>query len=131
MRSAKDIAPAGLDSATGAGELTLPKPPDVVAPTATALVSTGRAGRMIKLLSRVEDDSGEVRLVAQVKRNGRVVASLKRGYVAASGPTTVSLSWKAPANGGGSYQQCVRAFDRAGNSSAQSCARIVLNGARH
>jgi subtilisin family serine protease len=126
VRNARDLAPSGADNATGAGELTLPQPPDVVAPTATALVSTGRAGRALRLLSRVEDDSGEVRLVGQVKRNGRVVASLKRDYVRASGPTTVSLAWKAPAAGAGSYQHCIRVIDRAGNSSQQSCARIVL-----
>jgi subtilisin family serine protease len=126
VRNASDVAPAGPDNATGAGELTLPQPPDVVAPTATALVSTGRAGRVVKLLSKVEDDSGEVRLVGQVKRNGRVVASPKRDYVKASGATTVALTWKAPASSAGSYQHCIRVIDRAGNSSPQSCARIVL-----
>ncbi len=130
VRNANDLAPAGPDNATGGGELKLPQPPDVVAPTATALVSTGRPGRVMKLLSRVEDDSGEVRLVGHVKRNGRVIANPKRDYVTASGPTTLSLTWKAPAASTGSYQHCIRVVDRAGNSSLQSCARIVLKGTR-
>lgn len=130
MRYAKDMGSPGVDSVTGAGELTLPKPPDVVAPSATALVSTGRAGQVVKLLSRVEDDSGEIRLVVQVKRNGRTVASLKRGFAAISGPTSVALAWKAPAEAQGSYQHCVTAFDRAGNSSPPSCAKIVVRTTR-
>jgi len=128
VRYAADMAPAGLDNATGAGELTLPKPPDVVAPTATALVSAGRAGRVVKLVSRVEDDSGELRLVAVVKRNGRTIANLKRGFMSASSPTTVSFAWKAPADGSGTYLHCIQAYDRAGNSSAQSCAKVVVKG---
>jgi len=48
--------------------------------------------------------------------------------VPASGPTTVSLAWKAPANGAGAFQHCIQAYDRAGNSSAQSCAKVVVKG---
>ena len=45
MRNARDLGAPGLDNVHGAGELQLPKPPDVVAPTATALVSTGSQGQ--------------------------------------------------------------------------------------
>jgi subtilisin family serine protease len=130
VRGAKDMAPAGVDNATGGGELDLGKVPDVEPPSATALMSSGRSGRAVRLLARVRDDSGEVRIVDQVKRAGRVIASLKRSYVAASGPTTVSLTWTAPTKAGGSYQHCVQAVDRAGNSSPQSCARIRLTAPR-
>jgi subtilisin family serine protease len=130
MRNAKDLGSPGVDNATGAGELTLPKPPDVVAPSATALVSTGRAGHVVKLLSRIEDGSGEIRLVVQVKRNGRTVSSLRRGFMSISGPTSVALAWKAPTEAVGSYVHCVTAFDRAGNSSAQSCAKLVIRTTR-
>ncbi len=126
MRSAQDLGTPGVDNETGAGELTLPHPPDVTPPTATALPSTGRAGRTIRLVSRVEDDSGEVRITAQVKRNGRTIANLRRAFAHASGATTLALTWKAPADAKGNYQHCVRAYDRAGNASAPSCAKIVL-----
>ena len=79
MRSARDLGAPGLDSVYGAGELQLPKPPDIVAPTAKALVSTGRRGKMLKLLSTVSDDSGEVSVVEQVKLGGKTVATIKRG----------------------------------------------------
>ncbi len=127
QRSALDIGSPGADNATGAGELRMPRPPDVVAPSAEALASTGREGRTLMLVSRVSDDRGEVRVVEQVKRNGRVVATIARnGFIAASGMTRVVSAWKAPANATGSYQHCVRATDRAGNVSPLTCAKVVL-----
>lgn len=126
MRSAKDLGTPGVDNETGAGELTLPRPPDVTPPTATALPSSGHVGRTIKLVSRVEDDSGEVRITAQVKRNGRTIANLHRAFAHASGATMLALAWKAPANANGRYKHCVRAYDRTGNTSPPSCAKIVL-----
>ena len=70
----------------GAGELQLPKPPDVVAPTAKALVSSGRRGRMLKLRSSVSDDSGEVSVVEQVKLGRKTVATVVHaGFVSRKG----------------------------------------------
>ena len=126
MRNAADLGSPGPDNQTGAGELKLPKPPDTVAPSAKAMPGTGRAGKVLKLVSRVSDDSGEVRVVEQVKRNGRVVATLQKGFAPARGATTVSLAWKAPAKAKGAYQHCVRATDRAGNASPLSCAKVVV-----
>jgi subtilisin family serine protease len=126
MRSARDLGPAGADSTFGAGELQLPKPPDVTAPTATALASSGRKGKTLKLLSKVSDDSGEVSVVEQIKLGARIVATIKGGFVSASSPKTVALAWKVPANASGAYQHCVRATDRSGNTSPISCARVVL-----
>jgi subtilisin family serine protease len=127
MRSARDIGAPGLDSVYGAGELQLPTPPDVVEPTATALVSSGRRGKTVKLLSTVSDDSGQVSVVEQVKLGGRTAATIKRnGYVAARGARTVATAWKVPAKASGAYQHCVRVTDRAGNVSPVSCAKLVL-----
>ena len=124
---ALDLGTPGPDNQTGAGELRMLAPPDLVAPSATALPSSGRLGKALKLVSRVSDDSGQVSVVEQVKRGGRVIATMKRkGFVAASGPTSVSALWKAPATAKGSYTHCVRATDRSGNVSAPSCARIRL-----
>ena len=126
MRSAKDLGTPGVDNETGAGELALPTPPDVIPPTATALPSKGHAGRTIRLVSRVADDSGELRIITQVKRNGHTIANVHRGFVHTSSATTVALAWKAPAGSAGTYQHCVRAYDRAGNASPPSCAKVVL-----
>ena len=127
MRSARDLGATGLDSVYGAGELQLPKPPDVVAPTATALASTGRKGRALKLLSTVADDSGEVSVVELVKFGGKTIARIQgNGFVSASSPRTIAVVWKVAANAKGVYQHCVRAIDRAGNSSLISCAKVVV-----
>jgi subtilisin family serine protease len=127
MHSARDLGAPGLDNVYGAGELQLPKPPDLVAPTAKALSSTGRRGGMLRLLSAVSDDSGEVKVVEQIKLGHKTVATIKRsGFVSASSSTTVATSWKVPARASGSYRHCVRAIDRAGNSSAPSCAGLVV-----
>ena len=81
MNAARDLGAPGVDSVYGAGELQLPKPPDVVAPTVTALAGKGRKGRTMKLLSRVSDDSGEVGVLEEVKLRGKVVARFKTGLV--------------------------------------------------
>jgi subtilisin family serine protease len=127
MRSARDLGAPGTDNVYGAGELQLPTPPDVVAPTAMALPSTGRRGAMLRVLSTVSDDSGEVSVVEQIKLGRRTVARIERGgYFSASSPKTVVTRWKVPTKASGAYQHCVRAVDRAGNASTPSCARLVL-----
>ena len=127
MRAARDLGDAGVDNVYGAGELQLPKPPDIVAPTISALASKGRKGRAIRLLSRVSDDSGEVRVVEEIKLGRKVVARLKPvWFSAAARSKTIAVAWKAPASATGAYQHCARAVDRAGNSSPASCARVVL-----
>ena len=99
MRAARDLGDAGVDNVYGAGELQLPKPPDIVAPTISALASKGRKGRAIRLLSRVSDDSGEVSVVEEIKLGRKVVARLKPvWFSAAARSKTVAVAWKAPAN---------------------------------
>jgi subtilisin family serine protease len=127
MRNARDLGAPGLDNVHGAGELQLPKPPDVVAPTATALVSAGRKGKALKLLATVSDDSGEVSVIELVKLGSKTVATIKgKGFVSAPSPRPIAVVWKVPANAKGAYRHCVRAIDRAGNSSPVSCAKVVV-----
>jgi subtilisin family serine protease len=127
MRATRDLGDAGVDNVYGAGELQLPKPPDIVAPTATALASTGRSGKMLRLLAKVSDDSGEVSIVEQIKLGRRMIATIKRGgFVSAATAKTVATVWKAPKKVAGSYQHCVRVTDRTGNASPLSCAKVVL-----
>jgi subtilisin family serine protease len=126
LRSAADHGPTGIDNESGVGELRLPAPPDVQPPTARAMPSSGRAGRIVRLVVTVADDSGEVRLVGQVKRSGRVIAKLERGFVRVPGSAKLALAWKAPKSARGTYQHCIRASDRGGNTSPLSCARLDL-----
>ena len=127
VKNALDMGAAGMDSVTGAGELQLPKAPDVVPPTARALASTGRAGKTVKLLAAIADNEGAVSVVEQVKRNGKAVKTIRRpGSVVATSPKTVSTPWTAPAKPKGAFRHCAVAVDAAGNRSPESCARIVL-----
>ena len=96
-------------------------------PTSRALASKGRAGKKVKLLSAVADDEGAVSLIEQVKRNGKVVKTVRRaGSVFATSPKTVVTPWKAPAKPNGSFQHCAVAVDAAGNRSPESCAKVSL-----
>jgi subtilisin family serine protease len=126
VSSAQDLGTPGADNATGAGEVRLPAPPDRVAPQATALPSSGTRGRSVGLVSRAGDDSGRVQVLEQVTRNGRVIATLRSSFAAASGSRMFTTGWRAPGNAAGRFQHCVRAKDRAGNTSERSCARITI-----
>ena len=114
----------GVDSVYGAGELQLPKPPDLVAPT--ALASTARRGRGQAPVSRL-GRFGQVALVEEIKLRGKVVARPKQvWFLSTSHMRTVAVAWKVPVDAQGTYRHCVRAVDRAGNKAPVSCARIVL-----
>jgi subtilisin family serine protease len=125
--AARDLGAPGLDNLYGAGELQLPKPPDVVAPTVTALAGTARKGRVAKLLSRISDDSGEVGVLEEIRLHGKRVARFTQVWFrSATRDRTVAIAWKVPAAAMGTYQHCVRAVDRAGNKTAPSCALIKV-----
>src|SRR5262245_26442613 len=110
MHAARDLGEPGTDNVYGAGELQLPKPPDVVAPTVTALAGTARTGRTAKLLSRVSDDSGEVAVLEELKLHGKVVARLKQVWFTYDDRSkTVSVAWNVHGSDRGVYQH----FDRA------------------
>jgi hypothetical protein len=89
-----------------------------------ALPSSGFRGSVVKLRYRVADNSGSTREIVTVYR-GRT-ARVKR-VSTRFGPTgkTYFVRWRSP-RGGVGWRFCVQAFDRAGNKSAVSCARIRL-----
>ena len=132
QQKALDVGPPGVDDQTGAGALQLPSSltvADTTPPKAKALRSRGVRGHIVKLLSRVFDDSGEVKVRDQVKQNGRVIKTFTTaGFVSASTPQTGFFSWRAPAKIKGTITHCVRAQDKAGNLSAISCAGVPLSG---
>ncbi len=132
QQNATDVGAAGPDDQTGAGALHLPDNltvKDTTPPKAKALASSGKRGHLVKLLSRVSDDSGQVKVRDQVKQNGHVIKTLSTsGFVAAATAQTGYFSWKAPAGIKGSIQHCVRGQDRAGNLSLVSCAKVTLTG---
>ena len=66
-------------------------------------------------------------MIAEVRLRGKVVGRIKQTWFASTAAgKTVALAWKVPAGATGLYQHCVRAVDRAGNTTPRSCARIAL-----
>jgi subtilase family protein len=97
---------------------------DVLAPRAQALRASGRYGRRVALRFRISEETGEARRLLRVYRGSKAVSSAWSG-LEADGPG--SVAWKAPRRGTkGPFRFCVSAWDRSGNESDRSCARIVL-----
>ena len=80
----------------------------------------------MKLLSRVFDDSGQVKIRDQVKQNGHVIKTFNSGFVPAAKAQTGFFNWRAPVAIKGTLTHCVRGQDRTGNLSAVSCAKLTL-----
>jgi subtilisin family serine protease len=131
QQNAVDLGAAGVDDQYGAGGLHLPTIAGIVdrtAPRAKALASRGIRGHLVKLYSRLFDNSGQLKLREQIKRNGLVIRSVTTGFVSTAKAETGYINWRAPLNITGTITHCVRAQDRAGNLSAVSCARVTLSG---
>jgi subtilisin family serine protease len=131
QRNATDLGPAGIDDQTGAGALHLPttlSTTDRTAPRARALASSGLRGHLVKLYSRVFDNSGQLKLREQVKQNGRVIRTFNTGLVSTPRTKTGYVNWPAPPRITGTITHCVRGQDRSGNVSTVSCAKVTLTG---
>lgn len=133
--SAVDLGAVGKDNLVGAGQLHFPTLRDATAPSSKALPTSGRKGRVVKLLSQIADDVGEMRLSddkgvvtvrEQIKRNGRVIATVRARRTVPQQTTRVTVAWKAPVKVAGSLQHCVRAVDQQGNAGPVGCARLTL-----
>ncbi|MFN2467700.1 MAG: S8 family serine peptidase [Gaiellaceae bacterium] len=127
-----DAGPAGKDNLYGAGIVSVsgsagPVIRDTVRPRAKAIASRGRRGKQLKLFSQASDDSGVVRITETVKKGARRVTTIRTGYTRTKPNTTYFLLWKPPPTLVGALQHCVQAFDRAGNRSASSCAKLTIS----
>lgn len=129
-----DLGIPGKDNAYGSGALRVPSPTaqgpgrrDTIPPKAKAIVSKGKRGGQIKLYSQASDDSGEVRLIESIRRRTRTLQRLQTGFTRTKAGTTYYLVWKAPASiVPGTLAHCVQAFDRTGNKSTVSCAKLTI-----
>jgi hypothetical protein len=134
--NAIDLGGSGKDNLTGSGQLHLPDLRDTTAPTAKALATAGRKGKLVKLLTQISDDVGEMRLAGdtgaitireQIKQNDKVFATLQTRITAPQHALRVATPWKVPAKITGRLQHCVRATDRDRNASQVSCAPLVVH----
>lgn len=129
---AGDLGVPGRDNQFGAGRLQLgaagvgPVTKDTVPPKARALASTGKRGTQVKLRLQASDETGEVRLRVQVKTATKTLATISVGFTKTDPVKTYFVNWRAPARLTGTIKHCLQAFDRTGNASAVSCAKLTI-----
>ncbi|MGZ4353525.1 MAG: hypothetical protein ACXVZ4_08260, partial [Gaiellaceae bacterium] len=117
-------------AATAAASPPLGLAADVQPPKVQALESRGTAGGDTSLRYTVSDDSGSTWDELTVYSGDRAV----RRYKTMPGPAKVGRLYayklkETPEDFVGTYRFCVRAHDAAGNTSAQSCASLVIRSA--
>ncbi len=101
-------------------------PSDRRRPTARALPGAARRGALVRLRYTTADDSGATREELRVR--GRTVITLIRRPLAATAAREVhAVAWRVPRRVSAPLRFCVRAWDAAGNASAESCARLRLS----
>jgi hypothetical protein len=100
---------------------------DVQAPQATTLRASGRYGARVTLRFRVAEETGTARRLVRVYRKTKTIFSSSSDLAAVDSAALRSVVWTAPRRGAhGAYRFCVWAWDRSGNESDPSCARIAL-----
>jgi hypothetical protein len=127
------VDPIGVDTVDFSGDVTpwvyqvvIAPPRDQTPPRTKALPSSGVHGKVAKLRYTVFDESGRAREEVTLHRGGRMLAKV-RTRLGVRGVTKIyAASWRVPANVVGTLRFCVRAWDAAGNRSAQSCARLAI-----
>jgi hypothetical protein len=95
-------------------------------PFVRALDGSGRRGRAAVFLARVRDDSGEVRLQAELRRGGLQVVEGQTAFTAVVWGAKQRVRSTRPLRRSlarGLYRLCVTAWDRAGNH-RQDCSRF-------
>jgi hypothetical protein len=101
---------------------------DLVPPKATALPSTGRAGKPAALRYRLSDNSGRARATISVYDTGYVLLSTLHVPLRPVTGAVSSLAWRVPARvGGHALQFCVLGFDGAKNAARPSCAALRIH----
>lgn len=107
-----------------------PTPPpagDTTRPHATANVSRGRRGGSARLEFVLTDDRGWARAILRIRRKSALIGTVRTSFLRADG-RTLHVPWRVPRSAEAPLSFCVTAFDRAGNQSRPSCARLMLSG---
>ena len=108
------------------GSVRAPGSVDTDAPRARALASAGAAGSLVKLRFVVSDNSGRTRQQVVVSSGNTVLARLTRSMRTSRANQIAFVNYRLPAKPSGALRFCVVAWDRAGNASSKSCARLVV-----
>jgi Subtilase family len=98
---------------------------DVQAPETKALRASGRYGARVTLRFDVSEETGTARRLVRVYRKTKAIFSSSSDLASVDSAALRSVAWKAP-RARGAYRFCVWAWDRSGNESDPSCARVAL-----
>jgi hypothetical protein len=74
----------------------------------------------------VSDNSGRTRQQVVVSSGSKVLKRINRAMQAARPGQIASVNYRLPARVSGLLRFCVVAWDRAGNPSSKSCARLTV-----
>jgi|GEM_PF-1140248 len=100
---------------------------DVQAPATKALRASGRYGSRVTLRFRASEETGAARRLVRVYRKTKAVFSSSSDLAGVDSAALRSVAWAAPGRDKrGAYRFCVWAWDRSGNESDPSCARVAL-----
>jgi subtilisin family serine protease len=124
-------AARALEIATGRSSADPPTggtgPPvaDSQQPVARALAGTYRPGAVTHLSFRLRDNSGQARVIDMIyNAKSQKLGQVRSGFTQGATGAVFYLTWRAPRSATGTLEHCVVAWDRAGNSSNESCARL-------
>ena len=100
----------------------------MAAPHATAARASGRYGARLTLRFRVSEETGAARRLVRVYRKTKAIFSSSSDLADVDSAALRSLAWTAPSRRAarGPLRFCVWAWDRSGNESDPSCAKISL-----
>ena len=102
-----------------------PPATDSMQPTARALAGTYRPGAISRLSFRLRDNSGEARVYDTIyNAKSRKLGQVRSAFTKGANGVVFYVTWRAPRSAAGTLEHCVVAWDRAGNSSNESCARL-------
>jgi hypothetical protein len=114
-------------SASGIDQtFTTPAARDTTPPRVQAVTSYAARRSVARLQYRLWEETGETREVINIVTSSRRVGSVHTSLGPIHSGTLYYAKWKVPASVRGAVGFCVTAYDRAGNRSAESCARLVI-----
>jgi hypothetical protein len=109
-----------------AGTPAPPLPADTRAPVDRAFASRGVHGKVAQLVYAAQDGRGVTADTIRVYRRNRLLKTIRFSLGDASPFSSYYAPWRVPRKIHGRLHFCVRSTDAAGNSSNQSCARLVI-----
>jgi hypothetical protein len=99
---------------------------DTTPPRVQAVTSYAARGSTAHLQYTLWEETGETREDINIVTSSRRIGSVHTSLGPIHSGTLYYANWKVPASVRGPVGFCVTAYDRAGNRSVESCAKLVI-----